>query len=184
MRALILTGRGVQDQELIYPLYRLDEAGWEVDVAARGVWHHGYGPRMAFSGIQGVKFEADLDVPTAGAHVTKKYDLLVIPGGVKAMEHLRLDLDAVKLVAYFHGAGKVVAAICSGPMMLISAGLAKGRKIACYPAWRVDVENAGGEFVEAPAVVDDRVVTSPHYRHAGRWMAAVLTAVQYPEGWR
>ena len=93
------------------------------------------------------------------------------------MEHMRLDERLVEFVAAFHKAGKVVASICSGPMLLISAGLVKGRRIACYPAWRIDVENAGGEFVDMPAVVDDRIVTSPHYRHVGPWMGAALACV-------
>ena len=169
MRALIVTGRGVQDQELIYPLYRLDEAGYEVTLAADD---------PDFLGFQGVKFKATASLNDE-SEVDPDYDLLVIPGGVKCMEHLRLNQAALSIVARFRRVRKkgVIACICSGAQLLISAGIVKGKHMACYPAMRVDLENAGGEFVEMPAVVDDRIVTSPHYRHLGPWMAAALITV-------
>lgn len=156
----------VQDQECVYPYYRLLEAGFQVDVAASHVGE--------FFGIQGVKFAAN--VPINGTECDA-YELLVIPGGVKCMEHLRLNSKAVSLVKDFHMAGKVIASICSGAQMLINAGLVKGRMISAYPAMQVDVENAGGTFVNRLAQCD-RIVTAPHYRDLGPWMAEVLYAVK------
>jgi protease I len=86
---------------------------------------------------------------------------------------MRLERGVIKFIADFHASGKVIGCICSGAFLLISAGLCKGRKIATYPAWKEDVENAGGTFVN-DVVVDDRIVTAPHYNVAGKWMAAVL----------
>lgn len=165
MKALIITGQGVQDQEFIYPLHRLNGAGWTVDVAVRG------GAKC--TGIQGVKIEPTRDIPLLAE--VNDYDLLVIPGGVKAMEHMRLDGDLMKWVREFAWSSRhVIASICSGAQMLISARLCKGRRISAYYAMRVDVENAGAEFVDAPAVVSDNIVTSPHYKYLGPWMEAVL----------
>lgn len=95
------------------------------------------------------------------------------------MEHLRLNKAALHIVARFRRVRKegVIACICSGAQLLISAGIVKGRRMACYPAMRVDLENAGAKFVDMPAVADDRIVTSPHYRHVGPWMAAALACV-------
>lgn len=159
MRALILTGKGAQCQELVYPFYRLQEAGFGVDVAAPG--------KERFATFRGIEFK-----PSHGLWplAVKDWGLLVIPGGVKCMEHLRLEVRAVQFVADFHAAGGVVASICSGAQMLISAGLCRGRRISCYPAMQIDVENAGAEFHPGPAVVDDRIVTAPHYRDLGAWM--------------
>lgn len=172
MRAVIVTGNGVQDQEYTYPLYRLDEAGWEVDVAT----HDG----RACEGFLGVKVH-----PTKTfSELSAGYDLVVVPGGVKSMEHMRLNKILLGFIVACYLNGKVIASICSGPMLLISAGIVKGKRMACYPAWRVDLENAGAEYVDAPAVVHERIVTSPHYRHVGPWMAATLTAVQYPNGFQ
>lgn len=178
MKALIIAVSGVQDVEFAYPFYRLQEAGYEVDVAA-SIEYAGYEGdgtwwSAAIEGIGGLKFAANRGLPIPG---TPHPDLLVIPGGVKAMEKLRQEAATVDFIREYHKAGRVVAAICSGVQMLIEADLVRGRHAAIYPAFRKDLENAGGIFVDMPAVVDDRLVTSSHYKHLGPWMAAALIAV-------
>lgn len=163
MRALIVTDRGVQDQEAMYPYYRLQEAAMLVDVATPN--------GEAVLGIGGTMITATESYFGAKQ---KKFDLLVIPGGVKAMERMRMDEELVRYVADFHASGRPVASICSGAQMLISANLCRGRVICCYPAMRVDVENAGATFHPGPAVTSDRIVTAPHYRYLGQWMAETL----------
>ena len=166
MRAVIVSGELVQDQELIYPLYRLKEAGYVTALSTQD--------GKPFKGIAGVKFE-----PTMGSYEleVEDFDLVVIPGGVKAMEHMRLDERLVEFIKSSYMAGKRIAAICSGTQMLISAGLCKGLHITGYPAIKVDIENAGGIYVDMPAVVDSRIITSPHYRYLGEWMTATLMAM-------
>lgn len=172
MKALIITGRGVQDQEFVYPFYRLQEAGYEVDVAVPA---DGGG---ACCGIIGVRIDPNMGTLALTDDRLGGYGVLVVPGGVKCMERLRLDQHAVAAVRRMYELGAVVASICSGAQMLISADLCRGRKISAYPAMRIDVENAGGTFVDVPAMVDDRIVTSPHYRHLGAWMALTLTVME------
>lgn len=166
MRALIVTDRGVQDQEATYPYYRLQEAGMHVDLATPG--------GAEVQGIGGLRIAATIEYAEA---FKSAYDLLVIPGGVKAMERMRLDDELVRFVADFPDSGGVVASMCSGAQMLISANLCRGRVISCYPAMRVDVENAGATFHPGPAVTSGGIVTSPHYRHLGAWMAETLRAM-------
>jgi protease I len=172
LKALILTGRMVQDQELIYPLHRLKEAGYKVTVAAESV-----GP---FLGIQGVKFHADASIDFEKG-LFGPYDVLIIPGGVKCMEHLRLNTAALAITMDHHINGGVIGVICSGAQLLISAEIVKGKTISAYPAMRVDVENAGAKWHPGPVVECARIVSSPHYDHLGPWMAAVLKAVQSNE---
>ena len=59
-------------------------------------------------------------------------------------------------------------------MLLISAGVVKNRKISGYYAWKDDICNAGGIFVDKPCVIDNNLVTSPHYKYNGPWMNGVL----------
>ncbi len=169
MRALIISGQYVQDQEFVYPFYRLAEAGYAVDVAAPAS-----GP---FTGFAGVKCVASRGLYFERGD-TELWDVLIIPGGVKCMEHLRLQKRTVEFIAEYHAAGGVIGAICSGVQMLITAKLCKGRSMSAYYAMQADVENAGANFVDAPAVVDDRIITSPHYKYLGQWMAAVLAEVR------
>jgi protease I len=166
LKALIIAAPGVQDVELVYPYYRLQEAGYAVSVAAA------VEPReKAFQGIGGLWLPAHRDLPVEGE---RHPDLLVLPGGVKAMEKLRQEKGLLCFIREVHAAGKVIASMCSGAQLLISAGIVKGRTISAYPAMRVDVENAGAKFHEGPVCVDGNIVSAPHYDHLGPWMAYVL----------
>lgn len=161
MKAIIITGSLVQDHEFIYPYYRLQEEGYEVDVATRN--------KETVLGYFGTKI-----VPTKSISEIKveDYDLLVLPGGVKAMEHMRQDMEVIRFIESFYG--KVIACICSGTQLLISAKIVRGKRISGYYAMKDDITNAGAIYVDAPAVVDSKIVTSPHYKHLGAWMKAVL----------
>lgn len=167
MRALILTGKYATDSEYVYALYRLKEAGYEVDVATRG--------KETVLGIIGEKIVPTSDIPRASD--IGIWDLLILPGGAKAMEYLRQDQDALKFIAAHHKDGGIIGSICHAAQLLISAGLVKGRKISGYYSIKDDINNAGGTFVDAPAVVDGRIITSPHYKYLGEWMKAVLGVV-------
>jgi protease I len=91
-------------------------------------------------------------------------DAFVIPGGFSP-DYLRVDMKAMKLVAGAHRAGKLVAAICHGPQVLISVDrvfhtdLVRNRKVTSYAAVRDDLQNAGAEYLDVPAVCDGNVIT-------------------------
>ena len=166
-RAIIIAGRLIQDHEYIYPYYRLDEEGYTVDVAVRG-------KETVLASI-GVKVIPTKDIPELKV---SDYDLLVLPGGAKAMEYMRQDEDILKFIADFHKSGKVIASICHAGQLLISAKLVKGRKISGYYSIKDDINNAGGTFVDAPFVTDDRIVSCPHYKYLGPWMKEVFRQVE------
>jgi protease I len=165
-KALILTGRLVQDHEFVYPYYRLQEDGFETDVAVRN--------KETVFGVIGVKIVPTKDVPEL---TVTDYDILVVPGGAKAMEYMRQDRQMLDFITAFHAAGRVIASICHGAQMLISAGLVRGRRISGYYSIKDDIVNAGGTYVDAPYVTDDRIVSCPHYKHLGPWMKEALAVV-------
>lgn len=171
-RALIVAGNGTTDQEFVYPYYRLQEAGWWVDVGTQD------GSDVA--GVAGIKIAATRAFPRPSdldGGEALHYDMLVLAGGVKAIEKLRQDRDLIAFIAAYHLAGGVIASICHGGQLLISAGLVRGRRISAYYSIRDDITNAGGTYVDEPAVVCDRIVSSAHYKHLGPWMAAALAEV-------
>lgn len=178
VKALIVAGPGVQDVELVYPLYRLQEAGYKVVVVAP------VNPgKKTFQGIGGLWFDSQWGLPGIGAAAVQA-DVLVLPGGVKAMEKLRLEEGLLAFIRKFHEDGGVIGSICSGAQLLISAELVKGRVVSCYPAMKIDVMNAGGMWHAGPVVVYDRIVTAPHYDHLGAWMKALLAAVESQRAYR
>jgi len=90
------------------------------------------------------------------------YDALVLPGGVINPDKLRRNDAAVAFVQEFNQQGKVIGAICHGPQMLIEAGIVKDKAVTSNVALKTDLENAGGVWVDADAVVDKNLVTSRH----------------------
>jgi len=168
MKALIITSEFVQDHEFIYPFYRLKEEGIDVHVYNQ--------TSVIVKGIFGTKIPPQKDdkiVLLQNINIDH-YNLLVLPGGVKSMELLRLDKTAIDIVKSFNDKNKLIAAICSGTMMLISANIIKNKKVTGYYAWRQDIINAGGKFVDRPSVVDENLITSPHYKYNGEWMKSVV----------
>lgn len=152
-RIAILAADGFEQAELQDPMMALEQAGATVSIVSPN-------PKT----IQGMRhadkgdaFEVDIPLDDAKA---AEFDALLIPGGLMNPDELRANLAAVKFVRAFGKAGKVIAAICHGPWVLIEAGLVSGRRLTSWPAIQTDIRNAGGTWVDEEVVVDRRVVTS------------------------
>ncbi len=165
-RILILVGPEYEDLEVWYPKLRLEEAGYEVKLA-------GVGDR-SYQGKHGYPCHVDghvRDFPAASLAG------ILAPGGW-APDKLRRDPDVLARVREVHQAGRMVATICHGPWILISAGIVRGRRLTSTAGIRDDVINAGAEWVDEPAVIDRNIVSSrvPKDLPAfGRAMLEVLT---------
>jgi protease I len=170
-KAIIISGNLVQDHEFIYPYYRLLEEGYNLDVCI-----------LEGKPVQGILGTA---IPPNKEQKIKKiedvkvsdYELLVIPGGVKAMEKVRQNTDIIKFISDFDKEKKIIACICSGAQLLISAKVVKGRKISGYYSMKDDLINAGAIYTDLPAVIDDNIITTAHYKDMGPWMKAVIEKI-------
>ena len=167
-RGIIISGSLAQDHEFIYPYYRLLEEGIKVDVCLpEGKPVKGFlGTTLPPNKDQVIKKIEDLQ--------ESEYDVLVLPGGVKAMEKIRQDERIIKFISNFNDHKKIIACICSGAQLLISAQVAKNRKIAGYYSMKDDLINAGAIYTDLPAVIDNHIVTTAHYKDMGPWMSAVI----------
>ena len=167
-KAVIISGNLAQDHEFIYPYYRLLEEGFEVDVCllegkpVQGI----LGTTLPPNKNQKVKKIDEISV--------NDYKILILPGGVKAMEKVRQDKKIINFISEFDKQKKIIACICSGAQLLISAKVVKGRKIAGYYSMQDDLVNAGAIYTDLPAVVDDNIITTAHYKDMGPWMKAVI----------
>ncbi|MBH09661.1 MAG: peptidase [Candidatus Marinimicrobia bacterium] len=171
-KAIIISGELAQDHEFIYPFYRLLEEEFSLDVCLIG--------GKPVKGILGTLLPPNKNYPIKNIDQIEigNYDLLVLPGGVKAMEKIRLEKNLIKFISDFNNAGKVIACICSGVQLLISAKVVKNRKIAGYYSLEDDITNAGGIYTDLPAVVDDNIVTTAHYKDMGPWMKAAISLIK------
>jgi protease I len=84
----------------------------------------------------------------------------VLPGGQINPDKLRVESGAVEIVRAFASTGKVVAAICHAPWLLVEAGIIKGRRCTSYHSIKTDVINAGGLWRDETVVTDQGIVTS------------------------
>jgi len=170
-KALIISGNLAQDHEFIYPYYRLLEAEFEVDVCLL--------EGKPVKGILGTSIppNKNQEVKTIDQVKVNDYKILVLPGGVKAMEKVRQEKKIINFITDFDKQKKIIACICSGAQLLISAKVVKGRKIAGYYSMMDDIINAGGIYTDEPAVIDDNIVTTAHYKDMGPWMREVLKKI-------
>lgn len=148
-RILILVGEIYEDLELWYPKLRLIEAGADVVVAGpeANVQYHGKNGYPCFS-------EASISTLQA-----TEFDGIVVPGGFMP-DKLRRDPIVLQLVRDFSDAGKLVAAVCHGGWILISAGVYRNVRVTGSPGIKDDLINAGGIWEDSPVVVDRHFVSS------------------------
>jgi protease I len=100
-----------------------------------------------------------VDRPLSAARADD-FDALLLPGGVMNPDHLRQDPQAVSFVRDFYDSDKPIAAICHGPWTLINARGVDGRRMTSWPTLKIDLINAGAEWVDQEVVVDQGLVTS------------------------
>lgn len=164
MRLVIITAKGFQDEEVIYPFYRLKEEGYDVDIATK----------------DGVVVYGKYGVPARTTISTDKlkeenYDGVIVPGGFEAPDRVRLMPEVLQFIRDMNKKRKLVAAICHGAWVLITAGITKDRKMTSYWSIEADVKNSGAEYLhKVPVVVDGNFITSPHYDYNGDFMREVI----------
>ena len=179
MKALIITWENFQDQEVVYPYYRIREEVSENDVIIMA------NVTGRIHGIMGVNMEAhallsELDNNDKYNEYLNKFDLLVLPGGVKSLEKLRQEKTVIKFISDWNKKNKIIASTCHGAQLLISAKATTGKKISAYYSIEDDVNNSGATYVNAPVVIDQNIVSSPHYNWMGEWMKAAIEKVKHP----
>lgn len=157
---LAFVGDIYEDLELWYPKLRLEEAGYATRLAAHEL--------KTYAGKHGYPAAADLLLDDARS---ADYAGLLIPGGFMP-DKLRRDAKVLSLTREFFEQGKLVAFICHGGWIPISAKILKGRKVTGSRGIKDDLENAGASWVDEPVVVDGNLVSSrtpldlPHFAKA------------------
>lgn len=196
---LVLCAHEFEDIELLYTVMRLSEESAAVTVATlpKGGAHFHTRPwwnEKPITGrfgstvpivvmVEGVRYDT-IEIPQAKP---EDYDAAIIPGGF-APDYLRRDWTTLRLVADMYRMGKVVAAICHGPQVFISADAAfgtnmvKGRDVTCWDAIIDDIRNAGGNFEPLPARRDGNVVTGRSPDDLPQFMQATIEALTQKSG--
>ena len=166
-RIAILAEEGFEDSEVIEPMRAMKDAGARVVVV-------GSGSQESYQGKRG-KATIKADV-TADKVSAEDFDAIIIPGGY-ASERMRLHQSMVDLIRKAHDSGKVVAAICHGPQLLISADIVRGRRVTSWPSVAVDLKNAGADWTDEPLVQDGNLITSRKPADLPRFNKAIIEAM-------
>ena len=152
-RVLIVATDGFEEWELFGPRQILQQRGADVVLASLT-----RDPIQAtINDDPGKTIRPDLTVDDANAD---DFDALILPGGVRNPDQLRLHGNVIALIRAFAEQGKPVAAICHGPWLLVEADLLRGRTATSWPSIRTDLRNAGANVVDEAAVTDGNIVTS------------------------
>ena len=88
------------------------------------------------------------------------FDMIVLPGGMPGVKHLKDDPRIRRIVERLDGTGKYTAAICAAPSILAHYGMLKGRRATSNPKHRDEVALDGIDYREQAVVRDGRIVTS------------------------
>src|ERR1044072_2920821 len=152
-KVAILVADGFEQVELTEPKKALEQAGATTEIVS-----------PAGDEVQGWNNDEKddsfkVDMPLSRAR-SDDYDALLLPGGVRNPDQLRMSMRAVEFVDGFFATGKPVAAICHAPWLLIETEVIKGRNITSWPSLKSDLVNAGAHWVDRQVVVDNGLITS------------------------
>jgi protease I len=175
-KILLIIGDAAEVLDTFYPLFRLQEEGFTVHIAApaKRVYHlvqHDRHPDWDITiESPGYTMAADIafrDVDPAG------YAGMVISGG-RAPEYLRYDADLLKLTRVFFERNLPVASVCHGIEIVAAAGVLAGRTATTVAKCRLDIEPFGGTYVDREVVVDGNFVTARTWHDNPAWMREFL----------
>ncbi|MGB2869507.1 MAG: type 1 glutamine amidotransferase domain-containing protein [Bacteroidota bacterium] len=173
--AVILTADKFEDMELFFPLFRLLEAGWRVDVAAPN--------KKEISGEHGYSIKPSLTIDEVDPD---RYDLLIIPGGFPdgAPATVRKIKKAQEITKSFFEKDKLVASICHGPWTLASSNVIKNRHLTSF--WHdgvpEDIKAAGGIWEDKEVVVDGNLITSRWPMDLPAFMREIMDKLRQQKG--
>jgi protease I len=168
---LIVATDGFEEWELFGPRQILQQRGAEVVLASLSL-----DPIQAtIHDDPGKTIRPDLTIEQASAD---DFDALILPGGVRNPDQLRLHGNVIELIRDFDDQDKPIGAICHGPWLLVEADLLDGRTATSWPSIRTDLRNAGANVVDEAAVTDGNIVTSRNPDDVEAFTKAIIDLIE------
>ncbi len=170
-KIVIVATDGFEQSELFVPLEQLREKGATVHVATLD--------GDAIKGWDKDNWGKSVDADTKIADVkVEDYDCIVLPGGQINPDLLRVEADAIKLIQGFVSKGKIVAAICHAPWLLIEADVVRGREMTSYHSIKTDLKNAGAQWVDQEIAISNGIITSRSPEDLDAFVSKIVEEVE------
>jgi protease I len=171
-KVLLVIGDAAEVLDTMYPLFRLREDGYQVDVAGprKRVYHlvlHDTHPDWDIT-VESPGYKLAADVAFADVE-PDAYVGLVLSGG-RAPEYLRYDEDLLRIVHRFCQQQRPIASVCHGVEILAAADVLRGQAVATVAKCRLDAEQAGGRYVNEEVVVSGNLVSARTWHDNPAWM--------------
>ncbi len=170
-RILIMATDGFEESELFGPREILIDRGAQVTLASPD----SKPIQATVHDDPGKTIRPDLTISGVNAD---DYDALLLPGGVRNPDALRMNEDAIAIIRRFAAAGKPIAAICHGPWLLAEADIVRGVRLTSWPSIRTDLRNAGATVVDEAAVTSGNIVTSRNPDDVPEFTAALIGLIE------
>lgn len=179
-KILLVIGDAAEVTDTLYPWMRIQEAGYEVVVAAPDVRTYSLVQHERPEGWditrEGPGYLIASDIAFRDIH-PEHYAGLLVSGG-RAPEYIRYDQDLVRTVQWLVKAGRPIGSVCHGIEVLAIAGVIEGKQITTVPKCRFDAEVCGATYVDAPVVVDGLIVTARGALDGWQWMREYLAVLE------
>ena len=167
-RIAILAEEEFEDSELIVPMWGMKNAGAKVLIVGSGSKEIYRGKR----GTVAIRVDATADKVRA-----EDFDAIIVPGG-RAPARMRQHKSMVDLIKKANELGKVIAAVCHGPQLLIAAGIVKGRRLTSWPTVAAELTDAGAEWIDEAVVRDGNFITSRKPADLPRFNKAIIETMR------
>jgi protease I len=173
-KVLIIVGDATETVDTLYPILRVQEEGIRPVVAGPDKRRYNMVLHEIPEGWditrewEGYKIDADI----AFRDVSPEAYIGIFFSGGRAPEYIRDDPDLIRITRHFFTAGKPIASVCHGVEIPARADCVKGRKMACVPKCRFDLEICGGVYSEEPFCIDGNLVSGRTWHNHGQYMGA------------
>jgi 4-methyl-5(b-hydroxyethyl)-thiazole monophosphate biosynthesis len=166
-KVLLLLAEGFEEVEAVTPIDYLRRAGIELTTVA-------IGESRRVTGSHGIPVEADTTLARFLEQGAPALDAVLLPGGLPGAANLAASKETGALLNTMAQSGKIVAAICASPAMVLSPlGLLAGKRFTCYPGMEKDVDPAA-QWSADRVVVDGNLITSRGAGTAAPFAFAVI----------
>ena len=170
-RVLIIATDEFEEWELFGPRQILQQKGAEVMLASLKL-----DPIQAtIHDDAGKTIRPDLTIDDANS---EDFDALILPGGLRNPDQLRMHSNVIALIQQFGEKGKPIGAICHGPWLLVEADLLRGKTATSWPSIRTDLKNAGANVVDEAAVTSGKIVTSRKPDDVAAFTSALIDLIE------